>query len=75
MKMFTVVEAAVALGVSRALVYSLCQQRKIRHERHGLGRGRIVIPEDALEEYRRKQTVLVEEGKTSPPPLQHIILR
>ena len=32
--------------------------QRIRHERHGMGRGTIRIPEDALDEYR--QTVTVE---------------
>ena|SRR5215813_10739583 len=67
---YSVAEAAVALGVSRSLAYSLCQRRKIRHERHGAGRGRIVIREDALQEYRASVTVQVEEGEgtaTLPP--------
>jgi excisionase family DNA binding protein len=56
-KLLKISEAAVALGISKALVYALCEQRKIRHERHGLGRGTIRIPEDALDEYRRSVTV------------------
>jgi excisionase family DNA binding protein len=81
MKMLSVREAAQALGVSAALVYSLCELRRIRHERHGLGRGTIRIPEDALEEYRRSVTVeKAEEAATPPPPkpkpvkLQHLHL-
>jgi len=31
--------------------------KKLRHERHGLGRGKIRIPEDAVEDYRRSVTV------------------
>jgi excisionase family DNA binding protein len=50
-------QAAERLGISTALVYALCVQRRIRHERHGLGRGVIRIPEDALEEYRKGTTV------------------
>lgn len=64
-KLYTVREAAAALGVSPALVYGLCSERKIRHERHGLKRGRIRIPQDALDEYRRSRTVEV----SVPPPL------
>ncbi len=62
--MLTVKSAAKTLGVSRALIYALCARRRIRHERHGLGRGRILIPEEALNEYRRRHTVEPEEPKT-----------
>lgn len=66
----TVKQAAERLGVSPALVYALCARRRLRHERHGLGRGKILIPEEALEEYRRRQTVDAEEEGvlTRPPP-------
>jgi excisionase family DNA binding protein len=57
MKLLSVREAADALGVSQNLIYALCAKKQIRHERHGLGRGTIRIPEDALEEYRRGVTV------------------
>jgi excisionase family DNA binding protein len=77
MKMFTVAEAAAELGVSPSLVYVLCSRKRIRHQRHGVGRGKIVIPEDALDEYRQRQTVSVEEAAAggSLPPLKHITLR
>ncbi len=39
--------------MSRGLVYALVRAGKIRHERHGTGRGTIRIEEAALEEYRR----------------------
>jgi excisionase family DNA binding protein len=55
--LLTVRKAAERLGVSQALIYALCTHRQIRHERHGLGRGKILIPDDALEEYRQRQTV------------------
>jgi excisionase family DNA binding protein len=68
MKNHSVAEAAQLLDVSTSLVYGLCAQRKLRHERHGLGRGRIRIPEDALEEYRRSVTVAAtREAATAPP--------
>ena len=69
-RVYSVAAAAVALGISPSLVYSLCQRRKIRHERHGAGRGKIVIREDALQEYRASVTVQVEEGEgaVSPSP-------
>jgi excisionase family DNA binding protein len=64
----TVKQAAERLGVSPGLVYGLCAARKIRHERHGLGRGAIRIPEAALDEYRQARTVDVEPGRRPCPP-------
>jgi hypothetical protein len=66
MKRFSVRMAAAELGISPSLVYQLCAQKRIRHERHGMGRGKILICEDALEEDRRQQTVAVEKGADSP---------
>ena len=43
-KLLKVAEAADRLGISLAVVYALCSARKIRHERHGLKRGKILIP-------------------------------
>jgi excisionase family DNA binding protein len=68
MKRYSVAEAAKELGVSGNTVYALCANRKLRHERHGLGRGRIKIPEDALEDYRRSVTVEAEAATTAPAP-------
>jgi excisionase family DNA binding protein len=68
MKTFSVAEAAKELGVSAGTVYALCAGKKIRHERIGLGRGTIRIPEDALEEYRRSVTVAAGREAASPPP-------
>lgn len=48
----TVKAAAAELGVSAGLIYLLCSRGKLRHERHGLGRGTIRIPREALTEYR-----------------------
>ncbi len=67
-KGLSVKQAAEWLGVSCQLVYDLCAARKIRHERHGMRRGRIKIPEDALEEYRESCTVGVAGRTTTPPP-------
>ncbi len=64
MRLLTVKEAAAALAVSEGTVRGLCSARRIRHERHGLGRGVIRIPEDAVEEYRRGVTV----GAGGSPP-------
>jgi excisionase family DNA binding protein len=68
MKRLSAAAAAKELGVSVGTVYGLCASRKIRHERHGLGRGRIKIPEDALEEYRRRVTVDVGQEAVPPSP-------
>ena len=74
MKLFSVASAAAELGVSRNLVYQLCRGRRLRHERHGMGRGRILIPADALEEYRQRVTVPPEGEEALPPrvPLRDI---
>lgn len=49
---YTISEAAKILGISSSLAYGLCKAGKIRHERHGLGRGTIRITAAALSEYR-----------------------
>lgn len=51
--MMTVKQAAQELGVSPSLVYGLCTNGRIRHERYGLGRGTIRITPAALDEYRK----------------------
>jgi hypothetical protein len=38
------------MGVSSAIVYALCTARQLRHSRVGLGRGKIVIAEEAVAE-------------------------
>ena len=53
----TVREAAAALRVSPGLVYALCATGALTHERHGLGRGTIRIPADALREYEQRARV------------------
>jgi excisionase family DNA binding protein len=68
MKRYTVKEASQYLGVSQGLIYGLCSRRRLRHERHGLRRGRILIPEDALDEYRRSATVAVEQNGPASMP-------
>lgn len=69
--MFTVSSAARELGVSASLVYCLCATGKIRHERHGVGRGVIRISKDALEEYRQRCT----RGEPSVAPVKQVTLR
>ena len=72
--MFTVKQAAQELSLSISLVYALVAAGKIRHERHGMGRGVIRIPKEALDEYRKQSTVT---GATSAAPalkLKHLKL-
>ena len=57
MKLYSIKEAAEVLGLSCGLIYALCARKKIRHERYGLGRGTIKIPEDAIDEYRQSVTL------------------
>ena len=67
MSLLSVKEAAELLRLASTTVYGLCQKRLLRHERLGLGRGVIRIPEEALEEYRRRQTVVAAEAASMPP--------
>jgi excisionase family DNA binding protein len=57
MKPFTVKEAAERMRLSPASVYALCSAKKLRHQRVGVGWGKILIPPDAVEEYFAKGTV------------------
>jgi excisionase family DNA binding protein len=72
----TVKEAAIKLEVSPALVYSLAASGKLRYCRVGHGRGRIRIPEDAIQEYLARCTFDVKEQKPAPPAprLKHLRL-
>ncbi len=69
MRTFSVSKAAKELGVSAGTVYGLCAARRIRHERIGLGRGTIRIPEDSIEEYRKTVTVAAEGPGQADSPL------
>lgn len=60
-QMLTVRQAAERLGVSNSLVYLLCRDRFIRHERHGRGRGTIRISSRALDEYRQTSERAADE--------------
>jgi excisionase family DNA binding protein len=75
MRLYSVGETATQLGVSVGTVYALCAARKLRHERHGVGRGRIRIPEDALDEYRRSVTIGIERVVTSLSPTGRVKLK
>lgn len=65
-KLLTVREVAEVLCMSPATVYGLCQARRLRHERYGLGRGTIRIPAEAVDEYRESVTVSREEVPPAP---------
>ena len=78
---FTVKQTAERLGVSASLVYGLCSAGRLRHERYGLGRGTIRVPPDALDEYRRAQTVpaasrvaTTPAPKTKPVQFKHLTI-
>jgi excisionase family DNA binding protein len=64
---FTVRQVAERLGVSRAIVYQLCAQKKLAHVRVGVGRGTIRIREQDLDDYLRGATVRPEDARPSPP--------
>ena len=64
--LLTVAEVATTLRLKPGTVYSLVAARKLRHSRVGLGRGRIVIPADAIEEYLAGTTVGAEEAERPP---------
>jgi excisionase family DNA binding protein len=66
----TVKHAAQELGISLSLVYALLAAGRIRHERHGLGRGTIRIPREALDEYRK--SVETTPKTASVPVLKHL---
>ena len=77
MKLLTVREAAERLGISPGLVYGLCARKRLRHERYGLGRGVIKIPEDAIDEFRRSVTIGepdedVPKKQAAPLKLKHL---
>lgn len=73
--MLTVREAAPRLRVSQNTVYALCSARKLRHVRVGLGRGKVLIPEDAIDEFLRGHTVAAGGGaapRPAVPGLKHL---
>jgi excisionase family DNA binding protein len=60
--MLTVAEAAERLMVSPSTVYDLCTARRLEHHRVGLGRGKILISEPALEKYLKGTLVTVDRA-------------
>ncbi len=65
--MLTVKQVAEKLGVSPTTVYGLCQRRKLRHARVGLGRGAVRIDEKDLDDFLSGATVGPERAQPSPP--------
>lgn len=65
------------MEMSQSLVYSLCSSGKLRYCRVGHGRGRIRIPEEAIQEYLARCTFGIREEKpaASLPRLKHIRVR
>jgi excisionase family DNA binding protein len=68
--MLTVKEAATRIGISSATVYALCTARQLRHSRVGLGRGKIVISDEAVAEYLRVRESGPAQLEPPPVPLQ-----
>lgn len=64
-QLLTVNEASECLRVSAATVYALCAAKKLRHQRVGVGRGKILISVEAIAEYLAKGTVASTERHIS----------
>lgn len=60
-QLFTVNEASTRLRVCPATVYALCAAKKLRHQRVGVGRGKILISLEAIAEYLAKGMVAPTE--------------
>lgn len=71
----TVHQAARELGISLTLCYQLVAARKIPHERHGLGRGRIVITDADLAEYRQRCRVEAADQQQAVEPRRRVVVR
>lgn len=69
MPIYTVKEAASLLRLSVASVYALCAAKKLRHQRVGVGRGKILIPADAIDEYLAQSAVPCEDTIPAPAPV------
>jgi hypothetical protein len=61
-KPLTVQEDADRLCLSPASVYALCARRSLRHQRVGVGRGKILIPPTPIDEYLARGTVKSTEA-------------
>jgi excisionase family DNA binding protein len=74
--MLTVKQVAQRLGISRQMVYALCESGELSHHRIGKGRGCIRITEQDLADYvSQKRVAAIRERKKAPapePPLKHL---
>jgi excisionase family DNA binding protein len=70
-------EAAEYAGISPALVYKLCDERRLPHYRvGGCGRrGKILIDADDLDTFLASCRQEAREQAAQPPPLKHIKLQ
>ena len=65
--MLTVKRVAEILDVSPALVYALCAQGQIIHDRYGTGRGTIRISAEALAEFQARSRARPRMATPAPP--------
>jgi len=59
--------------VSAGLVYGLCTARQLRHSRIGLGRGKIIISEEAVKEYLARRESGPEPPAAAPAPRKIVL--
>lgn len=74
--MLTVKQAAKRIGVSPALIYQWCDERRLPHFRCGGSgrRGRILIDETDLDNFLQSMRVTVTDAPSPDLPLRHIKL-
>ena len=62
---YSPLQAAEQLQCSVALVYALCQSKRLPHFRVGAGRGKILIAPEDIDRFLATARV---GSKTTPPP-------
>ncbi|HEX3151160.1 MAG TPA: helix-turn-helix domain-containing protein [Gemmataceae bacterium] len=74
--MNTVKAAALRMNVSEKTIYALCAAKKLRHVRVGVRNGKLLVPDDAIEDYLRSNTVSgaasVPAPRAAKVKLQHL---
>lgn len=73
--MLTVKETAQQLGVSAQTVYCLCMTHKLRHFRVGVGRGKILVSEEAIMDYLKSREVGAEPLSARRPRAHRVKLQ
>ena len=71
-------QTAKYLRCSVAIVYSLCQSKRLAHYRVGNGRGKILIATEDADAYlasTRVATIVANNPVVKPPPVKLIHLR